>query len=157
MGRLTDILGGGGNDDHIRRLWNETEAAGDFVPLPKGGYVARIVRGELESSRTKSTPGYKLEFAVIEGAFAGRKFWHDVWLTPAALPMAKRDLAKLGIASLDDLERPFPQGIVCKVKLALRREDDGSERNRVVAFDVIRIEAPQVDPFAPEGQGGDAV
>ncbi len=26
----------------------------------------------------------------------GRQFWHDIWLTPVALPMAKRDLAKLG-------------------------------------------------------------
>ena len=85
--------------------------------------------------------------------FAGRRFWHDLWLTPAALPMTKRDLAKLGVASLDQLEKPIPQGIRCKVKLALRRDDDGNEHNRVQLFTVIGVDAPEVDPFAPSANG----
>lgn len=37
----------------------------------------------------------------------------------------------------------------CRVKLALRRYDDGNEYNRVRSFEVIGIDPPDVDPFAP--------
>lgn len=147
MGRLSDILNGsGGNFDSV---WNSTAAAGEFGPLPPGEYECDVSRGELESSRSKGTPGYKIEFVVRDGEFKGRKLWLDCWLTPAALPATKRDLGKLGITSPDQLERPLPRGIVASVKAALRRDDDGTERNRVQRFDVLRIETPEADPFAP--------
>jgi hypothetical protein len=68
----------------------ETKAAENFAPLPSGEYVARIVGGELFTSKSKGTAGYKLAFRVLEGDYQGRQFWHDGWLTPAALSMAKR-------------------------------------------------------------------
>lgn len=145
---LSDILHDGDRDS-LSHAWSETEAAEDFAPLPKGEYVARIVSGELFTSKAKGTPGYKLCFRILEGDHAGRQFWHDVWLTPAALSMAKRDLGKLGITSLDQLERPLPAGIRCRVKLALRRDDDGSDYNRVRQFEVVGIDGPETDPFAP--------
>ncbi len=147
--KLTDILH---NDrrDAIARAWAETQAAGEFGVLPAGEYVAVIIGGELFTAGT-GTPGYKLTFKVGEGEHAGRHFWHDLWLTPAAVAMAKRDLGKLGVTSLDQLERPLPQGIRCKVKLTLRRDDDGNESNRVRSFEVIGIDTPQPDPFAPTG------
>ncbi len=87
---------------------------------------------------------------MLEGDHQGRQFWHDVWLTPAALPMAKRDLGKLGVTALEQLERPLPPGIRCKVKLALRKDDDGTEYNRVKRFEVVGIDAPEADAFAPQ-------
>lgn len=149
MTSLSDILAAGGGDN-IRDLWDSTDAAGELGPLPPGEYTADIIGGELETSRTKSTPGYKMTFAVVEpDGFAGRRFWHDCWLTPAALPQTKRDLAKIGVQSLDQLERPLPARIRCRVKLALRRDDDGNERNRVRTFEVIGIVEPERDAFAP--------
>jgi hypothetical protein len=59
--------------------------------------------------------------------------------------MTKRDLAKLGVTSLDMLDRPLPVGIVCDVKVVLRVDDDGIERNRVLSFDVVEVLA---DPTA---------
>jgi hypothetical protein len=149
--RLTDILHNGEGDD-IRQLWTETKAAGDIGPLPAGEYVCHIVGGDLETSRTNATPGYKMTFRVVEGPLAGRQFWHDCWLTAAALPQTKRDLSKIGVSSLDQLEQPLPRFIRCKCKLALRRDDFGIERNRLVRFDVIGIDPPEQDPFAPEMQ-----
>lgn len=146
--RLSDILSNNG-DDELKKLFDETEAAGEMGPLPPGEYVAHILAGELETSRTNATPGYKLTFSVIEGEFAGRRFWHDCWLTPAALPQTKRDLAKLGVTALEQLERPLPRFIRCKVKLALRRDNDGNERNRVKQFEVVGLDMPEADPFAP--------
>ena len=40
--------------------------------------------------------------------------------------MAKRDLGKLGVTEIEQLEQPLPLGIRCSVKLALRRDDDGT-------------------------------
>lgn len=145
---LSDILREG-DRQNLSRAWGETQAAQDFAPLPSGEYAARIVGGELFTAKTTGTPGYKLAFRVLEGNHQGRHFWHDVYLTPAALPMAKRDLSKLGVTALEQLERPLPQGIRCKVKLALRRDDDGSEHNRLIRFEVVGIDTPEADAFAP--------
>ncbi|MDZ4849420.1 MAG: hypothetical protein SGI77_08995 [Pirellulaceae bacterium] len=147
--RLSDILNNSGDKGDLNKLWRETEAAGEMGPLPAGEYVTHIVGGELESSRRNETPGYKLTFKVIEGEFKGRLFWHDCWLTSAALPQTKRDLGKLGVTSLEQLEKPLPRFIRCKCKLGLRKDDDGNERNRVKTFEVIGIDAPESDTFAP--------
>lgn len=152
---LSDILRNG-ERENLSRVWGETEAAEDFAPLPSGEYVARIIGGELFTSKTKGTAGYKLAFRVLEGDHQGRQFWHDVWLTPAALPMAKRDLAKLGVTALEQLERPLPPVIRCKVKLALRRDDDGTEYNRIKTFAVVGIDEPPQDAFAPADAPGPA-
>jgi hypothetical protein len=145
--RLSDILANG-NRDSLAQAWDTTKAAEDFAPLPSGEYVAHVIGGELSTSR-HATPGYKLTFKVIEGEHVGRQFWHDLWLTPAALPMAKRDLAKIGVTVLEQLEQPLPQGIRCKVKLALRKDDGGVEHNKVRSFEVIGIDPPEAEPFAP--------
>lgn len=144
-----------GDREKLATAWQSTKAAEDFKPLPAGDYVATIEAGELFTSKTKGTGGYKLAFRVVEGEHTGRRFWHDVWLTEAAVSLAKRDLAKIGVTSLDQLERPLPQGIVCAVKLVLRQDDDGSDYNRVKRFDVLRIEPPTPDPFAPTSTNGD--
>ena len=145
--KLTDILHGS-DRERFSKAWHEMKAAEEFGPLPAGEYVARVIDGTLANAKT-GTPSYKLTFQIVEGDHAGRRFWHDVYLTEAALPMAKRDLVKLGIKDLAQLDSPLPHGIRCKVRLALRREDDGNERNRVVRFDVIGIDPPTPDPFAP--------
>jgi hypothetical protein len=155
MTSLSDILNAGGGGD-LRDLWNTTDAAGEMGPLPPGEYLADIVNGELETSRTKSTPGFKMTFAVVEPVeFAGRRFWHDCWLTAAALPQTKRDLAKIGVQSLDQLEKPLQARIRCRVKLALRRDDNGDERNRLKTFEVVGIVRPERDAFAPDGLATD--
>ncbi len=77
------------------------------------------------------------------------------------MAQSKRDLGKLGITSPDMMERPLPRGIRCKVRAVLRKDDDGIERNRVRSFEVVGIDKPEVDPFAPPPgdaaePGGDA-
>lgn len=147
MGKLTDILNGHGGD--FGKQWDSTAAAGEFSPLPRGEYVCHVTRGDLESSRSKGTPGFKIEFTVIEGEFAGRKVWHDCWLIPAALPHSKRDLIKLGIKSPDQMEVPLPRGIRCRVTVVVWKDNNGIETNKVRSFEVVGIDTPEADPFAP--------
>lgn len=70
--------------------------------------------------------------------------------------MAKRDLLKLRITSVEQLEQPLPPGLRATVRVALRRDDDGSERNRVVKFDVTGQDAVEDEDFAPRQEGGGA-
>lgn len=149
--KLSDILNGQGDD--LKKAWKETQSAADFAPLPPGEYEATIIEGQLDQART-GTPEYRLTFKVTGGPHAGRFFWHHLYLTPAALAMAKRDLGKLGVTSLDQLEGPLPARFRCKVKLALRRDDNGNESNKVRSFEVVGIDRPEPDPFAPPAANG---
>jgi hypothetical protein len=151
--KLSDILSNG-NGDNFRNSWDSTQAAEDFRPLPPGEYTVRILAGELFTSKRNATPGYKLTCEVTEGDHEGRRLWCDFWLTPAALPMTKRDLAKIGIQRPEQLEQPLPAGILLRVKLVLRRDDDGNETNKVTRFECAGVEPG--DAFEPkDGEGSD--
>lgn len=147
---LVDVLARGMDRAALARAYEETEAAGDMAPLPAGVYRCRLTSGELVNAKS-GTAGYAMTFTVDDEGHKGRKVWHTAWLTPAAMPVTKRDLSKLGITSLDMLDQPLPAVFVCDVKVALRVDDDGESRNRVVKFDVVGvIENPTVDPdFGP--------
>jgi hypothetical protein len=149
--KLSDILSNGGGD--FRRNWDSTDAADDFGPLPPGEYAVRVLSGELFTSKRNATPGYKLTCEVTEGDHEGRRLWCDFWLTPAALPMTKRDLAKIGIERPEKLEQPLPTGILLRVRVALRRDDDGNETNRVTRFEYTGVEPG--DAFAPKDGAAD--
>lgn len=144
---LGDILRGE-TGTSVLKAWDKTQAAAEFAPLPAGVYQTHVSAIELTTSKHE-TPSVKVTFEVAEGEHVGRRLWHDCWLTETALPWTKRDLAKLGITSLDQLERPAPRGIRCEVHVALRTNDDGSQFNRLKSFHVISIDAPHCDPFAP--------
>src|SRR5690348_12954625 len=145
--KLSDILRGS-DRDALAKHWKDTEAAKDLAPLPPGEYLFRILAGELFTSKGQGTPGYKLSLEVAEGEHEGRRCWHDIWLTPAALPLAKRDLGKIGVSDLEQLEHPLPAGILIRAKVTRRKNEDGTEFNRVVRFETAGIEPG--DAFEPE-------
>lgn len=146
--KLSDLLRG--NLESLKNVWSTTEAAAESAPLPAGVYIARLLEGALCQSRN-GTPGYKITFEVAEGEYAGRRCWHDIWLTPAALAMAKRDLAKIGVTSVDQLEQPLPVILKCQLHLTIRKDDDGNSYNRIKQFTVTGIDEPQKDAFDTEG------
>lgn len=149
---LSDILHGDARA-RLQAAWESTEAAEDFAVLPRDDYNALLESAENFNAKT-GTPGVKMTFRVIEGPYAGRKVFHDCWLTEAAMKGTKRDLAKIGITDFNQLERPTPQGIVCRVRVVVHTADDtGEQTNRVRRIDVLRIELPAPDPFAPASVG----
>ncbi|MEO2090691.1 MAG: DUF669 domain-containing protein [Gemmataceae bacterium] len=151
---LADILAGKGLTDEIKQMFDTTAAADDFTPLPKGSYVCTAERGELTKSRS-GTDGFQVEFRVVEGEFRNRRLWRTWYLTPDAMPFTKRDLLKLGIDTQAKLSRPLPAGrMVFKLTVAVRKDDDGTERNEVKKLDFLRVQEPEVDPFAPPPEGG---
>jgi len=149
--RLSDILLNS-EKERLGRAWSTTKPAADLAPVPAGEYRCRVADGTLFNARS-GTAGFKISLDVLDGEHAGRRLYLDVWLSEAALPMARRDLGKLGIESFDQLERPLPPGIVVAAKVTLRRGDNGEEFNRVTRFEVIAVEPPKPDPFAPRTVG----
>jgi hypothetical protein len=145
--KLEDILHNS-ERERLAQNWTTIKAADDLKPIPAGEYRCRITDGSLFKS-AKDTLGYKLTLEVLDGEHVGRRVWLDFWLTEAALPFTKRDLAKLGIDKTEQLERPLPDGIIVTAKVALLRNDDGAEFNRVVRVHLIAVEPPTPDPFAP--------
>lgn len=145
--RLSDIVRDGTARDDLARTWDTTAAAADLGPVPPGEYLARLLSGELFTARAKGTPGYKWTLEIAEGEHAGRRLWHDLWLTPAALPQAKIDLAKIGVVRFEQLEQPVPPGILLRVKVALHTGDGGTPYNRLTRIEAAGVEPD--DPFAP--------
>ena len=138
-----------GQLQEISDAWDNAEIAEEWGPLPAGKYVAEIISGEMFNSGRKGTPGYKLTFKVVEGEHEGRQFWNDIGVSDSAMSMAKRDLAKLGMEDFADLATPLRHVFRCRVQLALRTDDDGSQFNRVKRFDVESVRDVEKDPFAP--------
>ena len=164
--RLSDILRAA-NRNGDNEKWADAKPAQDLTPVPRGEYVALAERGEMFSALT-GTIGYKIIFRILEGEFTGRLLWHPVWLTGDAASVAKRDFGKLGIPIQPTLadqaeyleSHPLPKGIVCKLRVVIRTNDDRSERNEIRQIDVLRIEKPKADPFdtdegGPKGDAGE--
>jgi hypothetical protein len=134
-----------GGDHDFEFLFDATEAAAEQTPLPKGRYIADIVQSGEHIASTGSR-SYKLTFEVQEPAeHAGRRIWHDIWLTLKALPYAKRELAKLGIESGAQLRESLPAIVRCSIAVVIERDDDDDVgRNRVRDFRVLKV---LQDPF----------
>jgi hypothetical protein len=124
-----------GERAQLQRLFEHTEAASELPPLlPAGDYVARIVHGGYFRD-WNGLLGYKLILEVDEPSqYTGRLFWHALGFTPKAMPFTKRDLAKIRITSLEQLDKPLPPGIRCRAQLAVRRGNTAA--NRVKSFEV---------------------
>jgi hypothetical protein len=150
--RLSEILSEG-QKKNIFQSWDQVQAAEDFTVLPAGNYLTRIADAYAAEAGT-GTPSYKLVFQVIEGEHAGRRIWHDLWLTEAALPGLKRDCLKLGITDpqrqLDEPSTPAKlRRVRCQVTLIVKRDNDGNPFNKVRGFEVVGIDPPEEEPFAP--------
>jgi hypothetical protein len=151
--KLSDILRSAGAEN-IVDLWNTTEAAEDYRPIPAGTYTCHLIDGQLSHSRN-GTPNYKGTFKVVDGPHSGRRLWWEIWLTQKAMAMAKRDLAKLGIHRPEQMEQPVPQWLRCRVVVVIHADDNGTDRNRIRDVEVIGRDTPEADPFAPsETTGG---
>jgi hypothetical protein len=144
--RLRDIVRG--NVDDFKRRFDDATPTSGFDPLPPGVYRCLAAEGKVFAART-GTEGFKLTFEVIGGPFAGRKVWHDIWMSDKAMGMARAELLKLGIRCSDDLERPLPPGLIADVTVVQRTDDDGAAFNRVKAFKVVNADVP-ADNYSPD-------
>lgn len=135
-GRTFAEIAAGIDPQAFAAKFDATKAADELQPIPVGKYRCLVVSGGFSQSRS-STPSYRIEFQVQDGDLSGRRVWLDCWLSEKALPLARRDLAKLGIDRFEQLAKPLPKGLLAEVKVGLRTSDDGSQFNRVLDFAIV--------------------
>jgi len=130
LSNLFDNTPTGANHSDLAAAFDMTEAAARMDPLPTGEYVARAVSAALDESR-KGTPFYGVRFEIVDGPHAGRRLVHRWFLSSAALPYSRRDLAALGLSTFAQLQSgAAPTGLV-RIRVALRRDDAGAMFNEV--------------------------
>jgi hypothetical protein len=130
------------------------EAAPEYKPVPAGVYVARVLSGEATTTRAGADV-YLLKFEITEGAHVGRALPKWLHFSEKAIGFTKRDLIKLGINSETKLFLPFPEvgrEYVVRLGVTLERGDDGTERNNVKQFDVLRVTDSPTSDFKLGGQ-----
>lgn len=131
-------------------------AAPEFTPLPQAVYTCRVVRGEYCSTNS-GAEAYRMRFEVTDGPHAGQTVVRTWTFGPKALQYTKRDLAPFGLNSSAQLRAPFPAAgreYLVRLVVALKRGDDGIERNDVKRVDNVRVvESPAAGFLLDEDEG----
>ena len=129
-------------DDNPLDAFDAAEAAPEMGPLPKGAYIAKVERIQLNLDPTNGTPNCTVTFRIIEGPFTGRMLVLRAWLTESAMSHTKRDLGKIGIKSGADMKAGrFDAEAIFKLLVSQRANDDGEIYNNIIRFE--RHEDPQ--------------
>ncbi len=142
--------------DEIRESF-ESAAAASALPdvVPNGDYIATLKSTKVGRNKN-GKPRAVLTFVVTEGAFAGKRLWMDLYFTADAEVRSWKTLSNIGIESADELMKPVPKGISCKLRVFVEAGDSGKEWNTIKEIEVIGFQEEQPDPFAPAVDGGAA-
>jgi hypothetical protein len=143
--RLGEIARGG--VDALKNAWANTQAAASD-PVPAGLYRCLAAEGRLFNSQSTGAAGFKVVLQILDGPYAGRRLWRDLWLSADALAVTKFELSELGITDPEQLEQPLPVGRIVEAVVTLRTDDAGLTYNRVRNIRAIPTAAP-ADDFAP--------
>lgn len=139
--------------------FDSTTPAEQLEPVPAGEYPARWVAAELDQSRL-GKPLFLGRFEISTGLYTGRRFSYRWFLTPAALPYARRDLAALGLTSFAQLQCGALPKAPVRLRVVLRRDDSGHSFNEVRAVLPGSADPPSVavlPPELPETNGSEEV
>lgn len=142
LSRIFDATPTGPDRAVLGAAFDNTLPAEALPPIPAGEYAAQWVDGTLGESR-KGTPFYQARFEIASGEHTGRRLLHRWYLSAAALPYSRRDLAALGFDSFAKLQsNAVPRGLV-RLRVALRRDDTGATFNEIRA---VIPGGPEPDP-----------
>ena len=129
--------------------FDKTEAAGDYVPVPGGNYLVRVVSGVLGQT-LKGDDCYKIVFELVDGENRGRRLTRMWTITPRSVQYVKKDLTAFGLTSKKDLLAPFPPAgveIHLQVRVVITRMDSGTEFNDIKkVWDVVRTVVAVLPP-----------
>jgi hypothetical protein len=147
MGNLSGITDGG---------WNADEEAkkGGFDPIPAGDYLVVVTATPIKQSKSSDGKYAAIEYQVVEGPYAGRKFFENLNLwnsNQEAVVIARATLANLQkatrVAKLGDTSELHGIPFVARVALT-KRKDTGEDQN------VIKKYSPKGANMEPVASGG---
>jgi hypothetical protein len=112
----------------------------ESADVPPGTYTGKLTDSRIVRSLRTKNVGVTLLWEILGQA---RTTWvrRTLWLSAGALPHTKRDLARLGVRTLADLDNdpPVRPGVMCRFVIADRRSSDGYVEPRIVAWEVLSI------------------
>ena len=101
-------------------------------PLPEGTYPASVAKVEQVLSKSSGNPMLKVEFNILDEAYAGRKVWGNYVLTEAAMWKVQELFSALGLDTdaILDIDTDDMVGMTCNLKIA-QREYEGNIQNEI--------------------------
>jgi len=115
-----------------------SDAPYESADLPPGAYSGTLTMSRIVRSLRTRNVGVALYWDV-QLRHSKKRVWRTLWLSPAALSRTKRELGRLGVRTLADLDNdpPVPAGALCKLVIADRRDRDGYVESRIVHWEVL--------------------
>lgn len=129
--------------------FDAAEAAPEFAPLPPGIYRARVLRGEVCTTKA-GAEAYRIRFEVVEGEQVGRTVQRMWTFSAKAMAYSKRDLAAFGLTTAAHLLSPFPptgKDVIVELAVALQQSDNGSQFNDVKSVRVLEVKPSAVADY----------
>ena len=120
-------------------------AATEIAALPAGTYSAKIIESDERPTKTGMGRIIELTWEVIEGPYAGRRFWQTINYinqNEVAQRIGQAELGRLALAcgyeqAINSTEALH--GRPCRVTIKIRQQQGFDDRNEV----------SKVEPFAP--------
>lgn len=111
-----------------------------WADVPLGTYSGTLIDSRVVQTNRKGTVGVTL-YWTVHGDGWSERVWKTLWLSPAALPRSKAELARLGVSSLEDLDRdpPVDPGVACRLEIANVRHSEGGVVRSVVRWEVLSV------------------
>jgi len=131
-----------------------------YTPYPIGDYVMQIIRSEVKPTSKGDGSFLEMEFDILDGAFAGRKFFDrlNLWNpNETTVKIAQSTLSALcratGRMQIADSEELHFQPLLVKMKVTPRKDRPGEMQNNAtyVALDGAAPAAPAAQ-YASAGQ-----
>jgi hypothetical protein len=116
----------------------------EFLAIPAGVYIARIVESEVLPTKNNNGTLLKLQFDIIEGQFTNRKIFERINIqntNPEAEKIGQSQLSQLchavNVLQLNDTEMLHNKPVRIKVKI--RKDDTGQygDQNSISAYEAV--------------------
>lgn len=118
-----------------------------FEPLPAGWYPVEIASAELRDTKAGTGKYMSVGYRVTGDAYGGRVVFGNINLrnpNPKAEEIGRQQLGDLmravGLARLTDTDELI--GMVCQIKLAVRKDEQYGDSNDVKAHKAFGASAP---------------
>jgi len=118
---------------------NTVEARPDFSPFPVGEYIAEVTGSDYKTTKSGNGKFIELEFTILDGEYAGRKYWdrlnvrHENKVAMDIANAALKDLMHaIGKPNEPCNNTNMLHGIPVKLKVGMsKRKDTGEDQNTV--------------------------
>lgn len=129
------------------------EAAKPYEVVPPGKYLA-VVREAEKTVAGTGTPGFKLEFEIVGGDYAGGSFRDRIYITQQAMPFVRQKLEALGVQIPAGPFRLTEQMLVGKRATLTVREEEYEGRDGPAKTLRVKAYEPPVAIGATEPAAG---